>query len=73
VKLSELAIGNNTAILKGHTDFVWSVAFSPDGRTLASGTWPFRAFPCKLCRVRVERTHGITTTEKMIEAMGGER
>jgi len=24
-------------VLKGHTDSVWSVAFSPDGRTLASG------------------------------------
>jgi WD40 repeat protein len=25
--------------LKGHTDMVWSVAFSPDGSRLASGSW----------------------------------
>src|SRR5207248_384086 len=27
------------ATLKGHTDLVWSVAYSPDGKMLASGSW----------------------------------
>lgn len=27
------------AMLEGHTEVVWSVAFSPDGQTLASGSF----------------------------------
>ena len=25
--------------LKGHTDYIWEVAYSPDGKRIASGSW----------------------------------
>ena len=39
VKLWYVSTKKLRVTLKGHTDFVTSVAFSPDGRTLASGSW----------------------------------
>ena len=43
VSLLFLPMGTATAqliaTLEGHTDNVWSVAFSPDGKTLASGSF----------------------------------
>jgi len=33
-----VATGKIQATLKGHTGEVWSVAFSPDGKTLGSGS-----------------------------------
>ncbi len=39
VKLWEAKTGKNTKTLKGHTGFVYSVAFGPDGKTLASGSF----------------------------------
>jgi WD40 repeat protein len=37
LKLWDVAAGKNTATFRSGTSFVHSVAFSPDGKTLASG------------------------------------
>ena len=39
LSISSVATAQLIATLEGHTDNVWSVAFSPDGKTLASGSW----------------------------------
>ena len=40
IKLWDVATGKNTATLKkGNLMEVFSVAFSPDGKTLASASW----------------------------------
>jgi len=38
VKLWDAATGQELLTLKGHEDLVRSVAFSPDGKSLASGS-----------------------------------
>jgi len=38
VELWDVATGKTRAILTGFSDFVGSLAFSPDGRTLATGS-----------------------------------
>ena len=38
IKLWDVATGKERAVLKGHTDRVLSMAFSPDGKSLASGS-----------------------------------
>jgi WD40 repeat protein len=38
VRLWDAASGDERAVLRGHTDWVNSVAFSPDGAVLASGS-----------------------------------
>ena len=38
VRLIDLAGGKETVLLKGHTDAVSCIAFSPDGATLATGS-----------------------------------
>lgn len=39
IRLWDITTRQEKKILKGHTEGVKSVAFSPDGRTLASGSW----------------------------------
>ena len=39
VKATSIDVESLKTIFAGHTDFVWSVAFSPNGQTLASGSW----------------------------------
>ena len=38
VKVWDAATGQESLTLKGHTNYVWSVAFSPDGKRLASAS-----------------------------------
>ena len=38
IRLWDVVTGTHKRTLTGHTDSVWSVAFSPDGGTLASGS-----------------------------------
>ena len=38
MKLWQPATGRLEATLRGHAEAVWSVAFAPDGRTLASAS-----------------------------------
>ncbi len=38
IKLWDMATGKEQTTLKGHGNWVQSVAFSPDGKTLASGS-----------------------------------
>jgi WD40 repeat protein len=39
IQLWDTASGKRLAELRGHTDYVSVLAFAPDGRTLASGSW----------------------------------
>ncbi len=41
IGLWDAASGSKLGVLKGHEDPIWSIAFSPDGRLLASGSGAF--------------------------------
>jgi len=39
IRAWDLATADETDVFRGHTSYVYPVAFSPDGATLASGSW----------------------------------
>ena len=39
IKLWDVATNKELATIKGHHQAVWSLSFSPDGKTLASASW----------------------------------
>ena len=39
MKVWDAQTGQDLLALQGHTQMVWSVAFSPDGKRLASAAW----------------------------------
>jgi glucose repression regulatory protein TUP1 len=39
VRIWNVNSGHMVEVLVGHSDFVWSVAFTPDGEGLVSGSW----------------------------------
>jgi len=56
--LYDVATFRELALLTGHTEIVWSLAFSPDGQTLASGSWDGTVLLWDLTTSKVER--GVT-------------
>ena len=54
--LYEVATFRELALLTGHTRGVWSLAFSPDGKTLASGSWDGTVLLWDLNADKVERS-----------------
>uniref|UniRef100_UPI0040446090 WD40 repeat domain-containing protein n=1 Tax=Streptomyces sp. NEAU-174 TaxID=3458254 RepID=UPI0040446090 len=58
VRLWNTDTGNVRTTLKGHNDTVNSVAFSPDGKTLATGSWD------KTARLWNTDTENVRTTLK---------
>jgi WD40 repeat protein len=52
VHLWDVASGRPLPVLRGHADEAWAVAFAPDGRTLATGSWD-----------QTVRIHGLSVAE----------
>jgi WD40 repeat protein len=39
VQIWDVASGRPVAVLRGHTDQAWGLAFTPDGHALATASW----------------------------------
>ena len=61
LKLWEVASGKVRTDLDGHQDPIWSIAFSPDGRRLASSACDWN---CVACERRDVRLWDLTTPER---------
>jgi len=75
VRLYDFASGRLEALLKGHSNVIWALAFSPDGRRLISGSFDKTAIVWDLPTRRQERRlwgHALNVTAVAF-TNGGER
>ena len=55
IRLWDIATSNHKRMFTGHTSSVESIRFSPDGQTLASGSWDGTVLLWDLTTSKVER------------------
>ena len=73
MRLWDALTGAHVRTLEGHTSGVWSVAFSPDGRTLASGSWDGTALLWELApSTSVDATVSVSPSTVQSPAIGAQ-